>query len=174
MDTLSSDEVKMLCRLLRQVDFLSQLSLNEIEFLISGFQKIKIKKAEVVVRQGEVGDNLYLISSGRVSVWANRGVISKSLMAYLVEGQFFGEMALLDDQIRKATVVADSDCEFYVLFRDKFWEILMANPAIEQKIKTTFENRRKDKDFKAVVKNVQAGAPGWLAYRFRQFMSRFF
>jgi len=60
---------------------------------------------EVIVRQGEVGDCMYAIQAGRVEVVQERGG-EEHRLAVLGEGDFFGEMALFDREVRSATVRA--------------------------------------------------------------------
>lgn len=165
-----NNEISKLYRILKQVNFFSDLSFSEIESLINVLRKIQYKSGKIVTKQGKTGDSLYLISKGKVSVWINSGLFSKKLVCYLSDNQYFGEMALLDDQIRKATVVTDSDCEFYVLHRDIFWDVLMKNPKIKEKIIQTVEKREestsKNQNYDSDLKS-----PSWLIYRLKILLS---
>ncbi|MFH1368744.1 MAG: cyclic nucleotide-binding domain-containing protein [Elusimicrobiota bacterium] len=142
--TLTPDEVRMLYRSLRQIDFFADLTMPEIDCVIAEIKREQFKSGKTIVKQGQKGDCFYLISKGAVSVWLNTGLFRKKHIAQLKDGQYFGEMALLDDQTRKATVIAETDCEFYVLYRDRFWDTLMKNPSIDEKIRNISKNRSKD------------------------------
>ena len=164
---------RLLYRLIRQIDFFSDLSMGELEFLVDILQPFRCPAGTILMKEGELGNALYLIAAGRVSVWAGK---QKKLVAFIDEGRYFGEMALLDDQIRKATVAADTKCELYVLHRQKFWELLKKNPTIEQKISAVQEKRRVETAVKQHQKADQ-GTPeaiSWGRYRMRKFFSRFF
>lgn len=147
-NTFSEAEIRSLYRSLRQIDFFADLSMNEIDCVISGLKREQFKSGKTVVKQGQKGNCLYLIAKGAVSVWISTGIFSKQKTAELKEGQYFGEMALLGDQTRKATVVADSDCEFYALYCDVFWDTLMKNPSIDQKIRAISQKRNLDNEKK--------------------------
>ena len=63
------------------------------------------RDGEVIVRQGEVGDCMYEIQAGKVEVIQRKGNLEFCL-ALLGEGDFFGEMALIEREVRSATVRA--------------------------------------------------------------------
>lgn len=70
----------------------------------------------VVMRQGEKGTNAYLIQSGKVTVTTeNNG--KQVALAKLGTGQIFGEMSLVFDEPRTATVMADEDCNLIIITR---------------------------------------------------------
>lgn len=137
----SPDQIKMLYRSLRQIDFFADLTMTEIDYIVSALKTEQFKRGKNIVKQGQKGECLYLISKGAVSVWISTGLFSRKKIADLKDGQYFGEMALLGDQTRKATVTAESDCEFYVLYRSTFWDTLMKNPSIDRKIRCICDNR---------------------------------
>ena len=144
----SPDQIKMLYRALRQIDFFADLTMTEIDYLISALKTEKFKSGKTIVKQGQKGDCLYLISEGTLSVWVSSGLFSKKKTGELRAGQYFGEMALLGDQSRKATVVAETDCEFYVLYCGTFWDTLMKNPSIDRKIRGISQKRAMDNEKK--------------------------
>lgn len=66
----------------------------------------ELKKGDVVFLQGDPGDCMYYIRWGKVGVYANYGTPGQKKLAELGEGDYFGEMGLLDGEPRSATVVA--------------------------------------------------------------------
>ena len=91
---------------------------------------------ETILREGEPGDCMYYILAGRVGVFLRCGTPEEKKLAELEEGQFFGEMGLLDGQPRSATVVSleKDTCvqridragfgEFYAQYPDKVFDIM--------------------------------------------------
>ena len=66
---------------------------------------------EIILRQGDPGDSLYVVRSGKVVVQIEVHGVAREL-ATLTTGQFFGEMSLMTGESRTATVVAKSDDHF--------------------------------------------------------------
>jgi putative ABC transport system ATP-binding protein len=78
---------------------------------------------ETVVRQGDAGDRFYLVRSGELSVDVD-GVPAGRLGA----GGFFGEIALLHDRLRTATVAATAPSELFALEREPFLAAVTGHP----------------------------------------------
>jgi signal transduction histidine kinase len=85
---------------------------------------------QVVFRQGDSGDGLYLIQKGTVeiSVRVNEG--SKHTLSELAAGDFFGEMAVVDNEPRSATATASTDSELCFIHSDKLLEMLQRVPTL--------------------------------------------
>ncbi|MGH9719784.1 MAG: Crp/Fnr family transcriptional regulator [Bryobacteraceae bacterium] len=86
-------------------------------------------KNEPVVRQGETGLGLYIIARGRVKVEREQNGVRVPLVE-LGQEQFFGEMSLLDNKPRSATVTSLEDSEFVLLTRDGFVRLMSKYPEI--------------------------------------------
>lgn len=71
------------------------------------------------MNQGEKGNCAYLVQSGSVEVFSQKDG-QKFVLANLELGQIFGEMALIFDEVRSASVVAKEDCNLIVISRDAF------------------------------------------------------
>ena len=88
----------------------------------------EFKKDEIIFRQGDAGDCMYDIFSGRVGVYAAYGTPNEKLIAELKAGEFFGEMGLLDKAPRSATVVALEDTLAYVIGEADFNDFFLKQP----------------------------------------------
>jgi len=126
---------------LRDTYFFQALKVHELDELISGLRMIRVQPGYEIIRQGDPGDAFYLIASGRVSVWVKKGFHSAKA-AELGRDDFFGEMALISNEPRNATVRADVVTELFVLQRRDFDKILMKNPEIAQGIRKSFAERK--------------------------------
>jgi CRP-like cAMP-binding protein len=78
-----------------------------------------IKKNEIVFREGDMPDGVYYITSGRVIVTRNINGVETEF-AELEEGDVFGELAMIDDRPRAATIKAAEDTSLYMLSRNAF------------------------------------------------------
>jgi CRP/FNR family transcriptional regulator, cyclic AMP receptor protein len=99
-------------------------------------------KADVIIEKGSYGTAAYVIKSGSVEV-VNIINNKKVVLAILDEGQIFGEMGLVDDQPRSATVSALEDVQLAVLNRDNFNQLFEKDPKVLLPIiKALFERLR--------------------------------
>jgi CRP-like cAMP-binding protein len=94
-----------------------------IEELASKLITVTTSAGEQVIREGDAGDRFYLIASGEVDVSAEGQPV-----ATLGPGDYFGEIALLRDVPRTATVVAKSDTRLHALERDDFLSSVTGHP----------------------------------------------
>ena len=101
--------------LLREISIFRPLTPATIESLAHRLVPLEVPAGTVIVREGEHSDRFYVIESGEVSV--SRGA---QLIRHEYAGDFFGEIGLLRDVPRTATVVADVDTVLQVLERDDF------------------------------------------------------
>ena len=107
----SADRVE----LLRGVPFLSLLSPSTLEHLAGALEPVTVAAGQAVVQQGEEGDRFYILARGGVSVVADGHQIFAGEPGY-----YFGEIALLRDEPRMATVTASTEVELLALDRDEF------------------------------------------------------
>ena len=108
--------------LIASVPFFEPLGPTTLEKLAMRLRPLAVRAGTEVVREGESGDAFYVIGSGQVDV-----VHGDKLVATLGTGQYFGEIALLNDVPRTATCVARSDVELYELERQVFVSAVSGN-----------------------------------------------
>lgn len=102
----------------------------------------RYKSGEIIIRENDLGETAYLIDSGRVEVTKYLQGRTTHL-TYLYPGETFGEMSLIDEKPRSATVTAADDTEVQVIQRDQFFETLNSNPEVALKLlNTVFERLR--------------------------------
>jgi len=94
------------------------LSDSDIHAMALASQKDTFKRGHVIVREGERGDIFYLIESGSVDVLKKE--TGDKPVKTLTTGQFFGERALLSEDVRQATCVATSEVQCLYLMREDF------------------------------------------------------
>jgi len=94
-----------------------------LEELASKLLVVSSSPGEQVIREGDAGDRFYVIGSGEVDVSAEGRP-----MATLGPGDYFGEIALLRDLPRTATVRAKSEARLYALERDEFLSAVTGHP----------------------------------------------
>jgi len=109
-------ELEKKIEILKKCDFLAGAEEKILVALAEESCIQEILKGEAVVTKGDQGSTMYFIASGNVRVHDGDAVL-----AYLNEGQIFGEMAVLDSDVRSASVTAESNSVLLCLERDALW-----------------------------------------------------
>lgn len=113
---------------LRQVDFLAELSDDELKVLLPNTRVHQFGNGEVLMHQGEAGDYFHILRRGTVEVLA-QGVNGGNVhIRDLKAPTFFGEIALLTGETRNASIVARSDVEVLELNREAFTHLFRERP----------------------------------------------
>lgn len=98
------------------------------------------EKDQIIFSEYERGDTFYLIQSGAVKIIKLFGNIEKTLDV-LKEGEFFGEMAMMDDSPRSATAVADTELTVLEFKKEGFKLLVQNNPQVAINLLKRFSNR---------------------------------
>jgi len=98
---LSSGEEPKVVKMLQNVPLFSTLDRKKLRTMAEGFKERKFNPGEIIEKEGDNGVTFCLIAEGSVEVKKGKKTIAK-----LGRGQYFGEMSLLDNQPRSATIVA--------------------------------------------------------------------
>jgi len=104
-----------------------------------------LNAGEVLFREGDKGDRMYLIKSGKIRIVKEMDEMEKTL-AVLNEGAFFGEMSVLDNRPRSASAIAETDTELIIVDRDALLRKVNENPFIKYIIGTLTDRLRKTDD----------------------------
>ncbi len=112
-------------RLLRSVELFSFLPPAEMERVASHLQRIDGESGDVLMRQGDRGDRVFLVESGTVEVISDGFHVTD-----LGPGSLVGEIALLRDVPRTATVRVADEAELYALERDEFLRIVTGDVTV--------------------------------------------
>jgi CRP-like cAMP-binding protein len=110
--------------LLRAVPIFSPLPAPTLERMAAELEPVVARTGDVLVREGDAGDRFYLIDEGSADV-----TIAMRAVRRLGPGEYFGEIALLRDVPRTATVTAGSDVLLYSLRRAEFLAAVRSRPA---------------------------------------------
>ena len=102
--------------------------MDELRQLINALRGVEVAAGQPIFRQGETGRSMYVIAEGRVRVTLSQPNAPERLLEYLGPGDHFGDMALLADNIRPATITAVVDTRLMELDQDGFNRLLLRVP----------------------------------------------
>jgi len=122
--------------LLRSVPLFSQCSKRELETIAGIADEVDIGEATELTKQGDRGREFGVIVEGSASVAADGKEI-----ASLRSGDFFGEIALISDVPRTATVTATSPVRLLVLSARDFRRLMRESPAVQNKVLQALAHR---------------------------------
>lgn len=141
---------------LSQVYLFRELKPSEMERLLSISKEKKVKKDEVVFREGDIGDAFYLIVAGSVRISTLVPGVGEEALTILKAGEYFGEMALIDDAPRSASAIANEDTMLLFMGKEDFRKLLERQTDIAYKLLWVFTKtlsarlRKTDEQLKSI------------------------
>jgi CRP/FNR family cyclic AMP-dependent transcriptional regulator len=103
-----------------------------------------VKPGKVLCQEGDIGREFYLIVAGTASVKRNNRRVATS-----GPGDYFGELSLLDQRPRSATVTSETDMDLLILGHRQFDGILDTVPSLSRKLLATMATRLRESDARA-------------------------
>ncbi len=128
-----SHEATIAPRKLRSIPILQDLPDALLEKLVSQFGQEEIPAGRLVFQQGDAGDRFYLLAHGSVEV-LGAGAQGNTRIAVLQDGDYFGELALLNNSPRNASVRTLSHCLMLTLPRTQFRHLIAHAPDLQQRL----------------------------------------
>jgi len=116
--------------LLATVDLFSGLDPVSLARLADVVEICEVPGGTVVMRQGEAADYVFVVLSGRLQVQVRDSSGAEHLVGHVGRGEVVGEMALINGEVRTATVIADRDCACLRLAVDEFDRLVAVDPAL--------------------------------------------
>lgn len=139
--SLQASKRAYLLNALRQIEFLSILTPEELERMAQESTLQIYLPGEVIVREGDGGTELFLILDGQANVRKGDDAAGATVAA-LGPMQCFGEMALLTGEPRAATIVAQTRIEVLVISKATLAQPLLANPVLAERIGNIMAERK--------------------------------
>jgi CRP/FNR family transcriptional regulator, cyclic AMP receptor protein len=121
---------------LRQVPLFTELDEAHLRHLADRFRERTFPEGATIVEEGSTGTSFFVIAEGDASV-----SVGGEVKATLSAGDFFGEMAVVDEGIRSASVVAATDVRSYFLTPWEFRPFVEENPAVAWKLLQSLARR---------------------------------
>ncbi len=133
---------------IKAVPFFTQLSDRELDVIRAVASEKTYPKNAVVLTEGEMGDSLYMIQSGKVKVFIGDEEGREIILKILGPGAFFGEMSMIDKQPRSASVTTIEGSTFQVLTHAAFEKCVEQEPRIGNMVMQILAQRVREADRK--------------------------
>jgi putative ABC transport system ATP-binding protein len=127
-DVVLHDALRI-CEFLRAVDLFRALTPAQLTAVAERMTKRHFALGETIIREGEAGEEFFLISDGEVDV-----VRADHEVARLGRGEFFGEVALISGEPRNATIVATEPLDTFVLGKSDFQAAVVSSPSFREQL----------------------------------------
>jgi putative ABC transport system ATP-binding protein len=127
-DVVLHDALRI-CEFLRPIDLFKALTPQQLTDVAEHVKKLHFAAGETIVREGEPGEEFFVISDGEVEV-----IRADHEVARLGPGDFFGEVALISGEPRNATIVAEGEVDTYVLGKTDFETALAASRSFRDQL----------------------------------------
>jgi signal transduction histidine kinase len=122
----------------------SSLSGQELRHLLEVAREIRFAPEQPIFREGDKGDGLYVVKQGAVLVSSSLADQQRKVLSRLGPGELFGEMAVLDDEPRSATVTAEGETIVYFISREELLQMLERNPSLGTKLMREISRRLRE------------------------------
>lgn len=117
--------------ILRKIPVFDDLNRRELAAIERILHRREYSPDEIIFREGDPGAGMYIIETGRVDIVREP---DKHILAELNDGEFFGELALLDDSPRTATALVKMPCKMLCFLQPDMLDLIERNPRLGTKI----------------------------------------
>ncbi len=131
---------------IKRLPIFKSLGDKELSIIAERAIRKRFSKESIIVQEDDRGDSLMVILSGRVKVVLHSEEGKEIILSILKDGDFFGEMSLLDGEPRSATVIAMEDSTLLIIQRNDFLYQIEKNPSIAKAILAEMSRRMRRAD----------------------------
>jgi CRP-like cAMP-binding protein len=143
--TLSTfDLERLIIRLLETVEVFSGFTQTELIDLLSNAEKCVFNPRDIILTEGSAGHFMYVIIDGEVEIRKKLAVGGEKVLKNLGSGSCFGEMALVDNEVRSATVKSVKKCIMLRIGESDFWKNPLASAKFYRNIARLLSQRLRD------------------------------
>ena len=136
----------MLVNYLKKIPLFKHLKDAQLREIAARCKSAQYKKGDVIFYKTDLSTDLYIVNTGKLKAVLADDEGGEMVLARFEKGAFFGELSLLDDKGRSATIMAETDSELSVLKKDVFLEMVFKDPLIAVELMTTLVERLRKAD----------------------------
>lgn len=116
--------------MIENISIFAGLTASDLELIEQRMVKRNYPKNTIILSEGDSSDSLYLILSGKVKVFLNDESGKEAIINYQEAGEYFGELSLIDDYKRSASIMTMEKTQLAVISKQAFHQIMQSNPDI--------------------------------------------
>jgi CRP/FNR family transcriptional regulator, cyclic AMP receptor protein len=116
--------------LLKQVYLFKHLEGTELQAIAAQTREVSFKKNAILMTEGDIGESMYIIRSGSVKVFVSDSDGKELILYHQNTGSIVGDIALLDDAPRSASVTATEATHAFMISKAKFLDLLREHPEL--------------------------------------------
>ncbi len=132
------------------------LSAAELQMVRQTAKVREFSQGHQIIKEGEQGDGIYIVTQGQVQISALVGQEERRVLTRIGPGDFFGEMAVLDNEPRSATVTAEQPTTTYFILRSDLVRMLESSPKLAVSLVREFSLRMRDFNRQYIQEVLQA------------------
>lgn len=117
--------------ILKNIAIFEGLNDKELDFIARILHQRDYAPKELIFKQGDAGNGMYIVRKGKVLIFNDE---TQTEYARLIDGQFFGELSLVDGAPRSASASCTEDTELFGFFKPDLFKVIDKNPHIGNKI----------------------------------------
>ncbi len=138
------DSIESRIEILNKISLFSPLNSQELNQLAIHLQLTSYKEGEMIIKEGEAGNTMFIIAEGMLNVFNNVDDINvhKLKVAQFFGGQYFGEISLFTGKGRTSTVIAATDAMLYEISKDNISPLLKEKPELVEEFSKSVVKRR--------------------------------
>lgn len=133
---------------LRRVPLLAGLSEQQLDLLAAGSTRRNFPRGRTIVAEGEPSNSMYILLSGRAKVQRSDSEGKEVILAVLGSGDWFGEMSMIDDAPRSASVITLESCDFMAIEKASFKQMLLQSTEVCMAVMRGLVGRLREADRK--------------------------
>jgi CRP/FNR family cyclic AMP-dependent transcriptional regulator len=126
---------------LKKSALFASVSTSELRAVAAVAEELHFKPGELIVKENEIGDALFLITDGSVRITKSISPDRTVDLASMGAGECFGEMAAIDEEVRSASVFARQECDVLRIGKEDLQEVLQVSPKIGIELLRIFVKR---------------------------------
>ncbi len=133
---------------LKSMPMFATLAQDELRELVTMISRRSAARGSAIMHEGDPTDSLYIVISGRLKVMMGEADGKETILSIIGPGEFFGEMGLIDDNPRSASVIAIEPCEMLTLTKRAFRNCLVENAGLAMAVMRVLVRRLREADRK--------------------------